>query len=80
MYFLCLDPGISLTPLADVFNHKTAVVDLSADYIVNPVCYAASDAELSDDDSDSQSGDLAFGPAMEIPHATDLSATAVVRG
>ena len=38
-----------MVPFADAFNHKHALVQLSEDYVVEPVCY--------DDDSTSSSID-----------------------
>ncbi|BDA50036.1 probable N-lysine methyltransferase SETD6 at N-terminal half [Coccomyxa sp. Obi] len=52
--------GMSMVPLADIFNHKAAIVQLSDDYVIEPNCFAedssedgsslASDGEASDDE------------------------------
>ncbi|CAL8465452.1 g4988 [Coccomyxa elongata] len=52
--------GMSMVPLADIFNHKAAIVQLSDDYIIEPNCFAedssedgsslASDGDASDDE------------------------------
>ncbi|KAK9848107.1 hypothetical protein WJX84_003506 [Apatococcus fuscideae] len=43
--------GMSLVPVADIFNHKAAVVELSSDYAIEPVCFGD-----GDDSSDSEGG------------------------
>ena len=45
-------PGMSLVPLADAFNHKAAVVRLSADYAVQGVSSDSDDAESGDGSGD----------------------------
>ena len=42
--------GMSLVPLADIFNHKAAIVQLSDEYMIEPICFEDS-KELSDDDA-----------------------------
>ncbi len=43
-----------MVPLADIFNHKAAIVQLSDDYMIEPICYEgsgnsnASDASYTD--------------------------------
>ena len=44
---------MSLVPLADAFNHKAAVVQLTADYAVQG---ASSDSETGDDEDGSDGG------------------------
>ena len=44
--------GMSLVPLADVFNHKTAIVQLSGEYAIEPVCFEGG-KDSSDDDASS---------------------------
>ena len=44
--------GMSLVPLADIFNHKAAIVQLSDEYMIEPVCFEDG-KESSDDDASS---------------------------
>ncbi len=50
--------GMSMVPLADIFNHKAAIVQLSDDYVVEPNCYEQDDS--SEDGSSLASGQLSF--------------------
>ncbi len=34
-----------MVPLADIFNHKAAIVQLSDDYIIEPNCFAEDSSE-----------------------------------
>ena len=43
---------MSLVPLADIFNHKAAIVQLSGEYMIEPVCFEGG-KESSDDDASS---------------------------
>ena len=43
---------MSLCPLADIFNHKAAIVQLSDDYAIEPICFEGGDESSSDDDDD----------------------------
>ena len=48
---------MSLVPLADVFNHKAAVVSLSGDYQIQPACFGdegdgGSDSGAADSDTE----------------------------
>ena len=44
--------GMSLVPLADIFNHKAAIVQLSGEYAIEPVCFEGG-KESSDEDASS---------------------------
>ena len=44
--------GMSLVPLADIFNHKAAIVQLSGEYAIEPVCFEGG-KDSSDDDASS---------------------------
>lgn len=35
--------GMSLVPLADIFNHKAAIVQLSHEYAIEPICFEGGD-------------------------------------
>ena len=39
----------SLVPLADIFNHKAAIVPLSDEYAIEPICFEGGDESGSDD-------------------------------
>lgn len=43
-----------MVPLADIFNHKAAIVQLSDEYIIEPTCYEQNDS--SEDDNSLASG------------------------
>ncbi len=51
--------GMSLVPVADIFNHKAAIVELSSDYVIEPVCFGDSDEGSSDNDGSSNSDEEA---------------------
>ena len=51
--------GMSMVPLADIFNHKAAVVALAGNYQIEPNCFG------DDDSSDSASGTEAASSAGE---------------
>ena len=44
---------MSLVPLADIFNHKAAVVSLSGDYQIQPTCFG----DEADEDGASSAAD-----------------------
>ncbi|KAK9903332.1 hypothetical protein WJX75_003109 [Coccomyxa subellipsoidea] len=52
--------GMSMVPLADIFNHKAAIVQLSDEYIIEPTCY-------EQDDSSEDDNSLASGPGENRP-------------
>ncbi len=43
---------MSLVPLADIFNHKAAIVQLSDEYAIEPICFEGGDESASEDDTD----------------------------
>lgn len=51
---------MSLVPLADIFNHKAAVVALSGDYQIQPACFGNDEGDedsasgAADSDSDTE--------------------------
>ncbi|KAK9835816.1 hypothetical protein WJX74_008600 [Apatococcus lobatus] len=45
--------GMSLVPVADIFNHKAAVVELSSDYAIEPVCFGDESGSQNDGSSTS---------------------------
>ena len=49
--------GMSLVPLADIFNHKAAIVQLSDEYAIEPICFEGGDESSgSSDESGGNSG------------------------
>ena len=49
--------GMSLVPLADIFNHKAAIVQLSDEYMIEPVCFEGGKESSDDDASSADCGD-----------------------
>ena len=52
--FICLHAGcagMSLVPLADIFNHKAAIVWLSDEYAIEPVCFEDTYESGSEDEA-----------------------------
>ena len=49
--------GMSLVPLADIFNHKAAIVWLSDEYAIEPVCFEDVSESGSDEDVAAACGD-----------------------
>ena len=47
---------MSLVPLADIFNHKAAVVSLAGDYQIDPNCFGEDSASHSGSEAASSSG------------------------
>lgn len=58
---------MSMVPLADIFNHKAAIVQLSDDYVIEPTCY-----ECSDSGSDSGTDGEYLGSAISYCHETSF--------
>ena len=54
---ILITAGMSLVPLADIFNHKAAIVQLSGDYAIEPVCFEGGEDSSSDDASSTDCGD-----------------------
>ncbi len=69
---------MSLVPVADIFNHKAAAVELSGEYAIEPVCFGDEDENDSDsnisDSEDAEDGgedtDVAASKDGEEGHAS----------
>ena len=48
---------MSLVPLADIFNHKAAIIQLSDEYMIDSVCFEGGKESSDDDVSSAACGD-----------------------
>jgi len=67
--------GMSLVPLADAFNHKAAVVRLSADYAVQGASSDSDDEEIEEGDGDGEEDDGEAGSCGSGPAEPDGAQT-----
>ena len=75
--------GMSMVPVADIFNHKAAVIELSGDYVIEPACFGDEDDSGSEDGADEdelgdedEHEDDEEGNTCEHNHDTDDTGTA----
>ena len=69
---------MSLVPVADIFNHKAAVVELSSDYAIEPVCFGDDSGSGSEEKSTPASEKEDSGSDAEahsVPGAHHLAST-----
>ena len=76
MAILTVLAGMSLVPVADIFNHKAAVVELSSDYAIEPVCFGDEAGSGSEEGESSASEEGAASNNAEDQHSPGWHALA----